>query len=309
MRTLQLTLEEALEVCKALSHEHRMQILHALTSGPLNVNELSQLMGIPFSTTAVNVKKLEDSGLISTEIVPGRGSQKINSKRYDRIIINLKPTEPQLENHLILDMPIGEYTDCEVEPTCGLVGEHNMLGIIDDPRSFYEPERKKAQLLWFRTGYVEYRFPNRVPYGSRTEELELSAEVCSEAPYYKLDWPSDITFWVNGVEVGTWTSPGDLGGKRGFLTPDWWSVNNTQNGLLKHWVINNKGSFIDGMQISNVTIADLNITAKPFVSIRLGVKKEAVNIGGLNLFGKRFGNYEQDIILKIRYANDNKNNK
>ncbi|TDF94167.1 ArsR/SmtB family transcription factor [Paenibacillus piri] len=303
MRTLQVTLEEAIEICKALANEHRMQMLNVLNQGPLNVNEISELLQIPFSTAAVNVKKLEDAGIISTEIVPGRGTQKVNSKRYDRIVINLKPAEVQTENNLILDMPIGEYTDCEAEPTCGLVGEHGILSIIDDPRSFYEPERKNAQLLWFRAGFVEYRFPNRVPYGTRTEELEFSAEICSEAPYHKLDWPSDITLWINGVEVGTWTSPGDLGGMRGFLTPDWWATRNTQYGLLKHWQVNGKGSLIDGNPISDVTIDQLKIATKPFISVRLGVKKDAANAGGMNLFGKRFGNYEQALILKIKYAN------
>lgn len=303
MRTLHLSFEEAIEVCKALAHDHRMQMMRALSQGPLNVNDLSELLQIPFSTAAVNVKKLEDAGLISTEIVPGRGSQKINSKMYDRIIINLKSTDPRVENNIILDMPIGEYTECEAAPTCGLVGEHGFIGVTDDPRSFYELERKNAQLLWFRKGYVEYRFPNRVPYGAVTEELEFTAELCSEAPFHQLDWPSDITLWINGIDVGTWTSPGDLGGSRGFLTPDWWATRNTQYGLLKHWVINGKGSFIDGTPISDVTVGRLNVTTKPFISVRLGVKEDAVNAGGLNLFGKRFGNYEQGLILKIKYAN------
>jgi predicted transcriptional regulator len=304
MRTLQLTLEEALEVCKALTNEHRVQMLKVLNQGPLNVNELSEMLNIPFSTAAVNVKKLEDSGLISTEMVPGRGSQKVNSKKYDRIVILLGETEPQPENIVTMEMGIGEYTDCEVESTCGLLGEFGRLGLMDDPRSFYEPLRKDAELLWFRTGYVEYRFPNRIPYGAKAEEVELSAEVCSEAPYYQLDWPSDITVWVNGVEVGTWTCPGDLGGERGFLTPSWWASRNTQYGLLKHWFINEKGSFIDGVQISNVTVADLKLSAKPFISVRMGVKKDAVNAGGMNLFGKRFGNYEQDVMLRIKYENN-----
>jgi len=304
MRTLQLTLEEALEVCKALTNEHRVQMLKVLNQGPLNVNDLSELLGIPFSTAAVNVKKLEDAGLISTEMVPGRGSQKVNTKKYDRIVINLGAVEPQLENNIIMEMGIGEYADCEVEPTCGLLGEFGILGIMDDPRSFFEHSRKDAELLWFRTGYVEYRFPNRIPYGAQAEDLELSAEVCSEAPYYKLDWPSDITVWINGVEIGTWTSPGDFGGEKGFLTPEWWATRNTQYGLLKHWLINEKGSFIDGLQISEVTVDSLKLSSKPYVSVRIGVKKDAVNAGGINLFGKRFGNYEQALLLRIKYGNN-----
>jgi predicted transcriptional regulator len=306
VRILQLTLDEAIEVCKALTNEHRVQMLKSLNQGPLNVNDLSEKLNIPFSTTAVNVKKLEDAGLISTEMVPGRGSQKVNAKKYDRIVIDLGSIDPQLENNVMVEVGIGEYTDCEVESTCGLLGEFGILGILDDPRAFFETSHKDAQLLWFRSGYVEYRFPNRIPYGTKAEDIELSAEVGSEAPYHKLDWPSDITVWINGIDVGSWTCPGDLGGERGFLTPDWWDVRNTQYGLIKHWLINEKGSFIDGIQISKVTVDDLKLSENPFISIRLGIKKDAVNTGGLNLFGKRFGNYEQDLMLRVKYVNNDR---
>ena len=35
-------------------------------------------------------------------------------------------------------------------------------------------------------------------------------EVSSEFPFSNNNWPSDITFSLNGVELGTWTSPGIL---------------------------------------------------------------------------------------------------
>lgn len=302
MRTLELTLQEALEICKALSHEHRMEIVRILSEGPLNVNEIAERMALPFSTAAVNIKKLEDAGIISTEIVPGRGSQKVNSKKYDRIIINLTDGGKQEENSFIVELPIGDFVHCDIQPTCGLLSEEGILLVQDDPRSFYEPERKRAQLLWFRSGYVEYHFPNRIPYGTHVEELELSLELCSEAPYHKLDWPSDITCWVNGIEIGTWTSPGDYGGERGFLTPSWWRTMNTQYGLLKSWRINGEGSYIDGMPISPVTVDELAMLDKPYISVRLGVKKNAANVGGINIFGRKFGNYEQDFLMKIKYS-------
>lgn len=304
MKTLQLTLEQAIEVCKALSNEHRMKILRILSESPHNVNELAEKMNMPFSTIAVNVKKLEDAGIISTELIPGRGTQKVNTKKYDRIIINLfHEEETNQENTITIEMPIGEYVDCEVEQSCGLVDENNYIGIQDDPRSFYETKRKQAQLLYFRVGYVEYRFPNRIPYGTLAKEVEFSAEICSEAPYHKLDWPSDITCWVNGIEIGTWTCPGDFGGERGLLTPKWWPVNNTQYGLLKHWKVTEKGCYLDGVKISDVTIEELVIHQKPFISFRLAVKKDAVNVGGVNIFGSKFGNYEQSLVMKIHYEN------
>jgi predicted transcriptional regulator len=303
MRTLQLTLEEAIDICKALSNEHRMEIIKVLSQGPMNVNELADMMSLPFSTAAVNIKKLEDAGLISTELIPGRGMQKVSSKKYDRIVINLRREEPLNKNIISIDMPIGEFVDCEVESTCGLVSETGMIGMQDEPRAFYEPDRKKAELLWFRKGYVEYRFPNRIPYGAEEESLEVVAEICSEAPYHKLDWPSDITVWINDKEVGTWTSPGDFGGERGFLTPSWWLTENTQYGLLKTWSINRKGSFIDGVKQSDIKITELGLQSKPYISVRFGVKKDAVNAGGMNLFGHRFGNYEQGILMKLHYSN------
>jgi predicted transcriptional regulator len=303
MRTVQFTLEEAIEVCKALSNEHRMDILKVLSQGPLNVNELAEILQLPFSTTSVNLKKLVEAGLVTNGTEPGRGAQKFSVKNYDRVVINLVSPKEEDENSVIVSMPIGEFVDCEVEPTCGLLSENGFIGVQDDPRSFYEPERKNAQKVCFRAGYIDYRFPNRAPYGSVVDQLEFSAEICSEAPYYKLDWPSDITVSVNKVEIGTWTCPGDYGGERGFLTPDWYGPNNSQYGLLKHWVVNNEGSYIDGMRISDVTVNDLELPLKPYISLKFEVKKDALNVGGMNLFGKKFGNYEQDIIMKIKYSN------
>src|SRR5262249_25447409 len=151
-------------------------------------------------------------------------------------------------------MPIGAYVDCQVLPTCGLLSTTVPIGMLDDPASFYEPEHGNAQLLWFSQGYVEYRFPNRLPPAAVPDSLDLSMEICSEAPLYNLDWPSDITIWINGVEVGTWTSPSDFGGEPGRLTPEWWTPRNTQFGLLKVWHVDNQESKIDGFRISSIKI-------------------------------------------------------
>lgn len=304
MRTVQLTFEEALEICKALSNESRMKIMRILSEGPHQVNEIAEKMGIPFSTAAVNINKLEEAGLISTELFPGRGTVKLNSKIYDRIVINLFPEDNSInDKDIIINMPIGDYVDCEIHPTCGIVSESDYIGMQDEPRSFYENGHNNAQLLYFKQGFIEYKFPNRLPYGSNATEIDFSAEICSEAPYYKIDWPSDITIWVNGIEVGTWTSPGDFGGERGFLTPQWWPTTNTQYGLLKQWKIAQDGSYLDGTKMSDITIGDLKINERPYISFKLGVKKDCNNIGGINIFGSKFGNYEQDILMKLKYTN------
>ena len=83
----------------------------------------------------------------------------------------------------------------------------------------------------------------------------MRMEVCSEAPLYNLNWPSDMTVWINGVEIGTWTSPSDFGGERGQLTPEWWPLRNTQYGLLKVWHVSERDSEVDGRPVSGTIFA------------------------------------------------------
>jgi predicted transcriptional regulator len=172
---------------------------------------------------------------------------------------------------------------------------------LDDPSTFYEPDRIYAQLLWFRRGYVEYRFPNRLPPNVVLDDIEVSFEVCSEAPLHHSDWPSDITVWIGNIEVGTWTSPADFGGERGALTPVWWDSQNSQYGLLKVWKVTNEGSFVDGVQVSKVSLSNLTLKSSEPIPVRIGIRENAANVGGINLFGSKFGNYPQDISLRQHF--------
>ena len=289
-------------VFKALDSINRIRIVRYLSDKVASVSEIASALEIPLSTVALHIDTLVEAGLIRTEFEPAsRGLQKVCVRMYDKIVIELPVTETPTEQAVEQSMPIGAFVDCQVTPTCGLLSEEGIIGLLDDPASFYEPERLNAHLLWFHQGYVEYRFPNRVPAATHPESLHLSMEICSEAPHYNLDWPSDITLWINEVEVGTWISPADFGGERGRLTPEWWTERNTQYGLLKFWNVNETGSQVDGMTISNVKISDLKLNQARFISVRLGVKPDAEHVGGLNLFGNRFGNYPQDIVLRIGY--------
>ena len=198
-------------------------------------------------------------------------------------------------------MPIGAFVNVDVTPTCGLLGELGIIGQLDDAGSFYEPERIHTQLLWFRRGYIEYRFPNRLPPNVLQDDIEISFEVCSEAPLHHANWPSDITVWIGNMEVGTWTSPADFGGERGALTPEWWDTQNSQYGLLKVWKVTNHGSYVDGMQVSKVRLEHLTLSPGEPIPVRIGIKGDAANVGGINLFGSKFGNYPQDIILRQHF--------
>lgn len=295
--------EKYIGVLKALASEPRLRILDLLSDRVLNVSEIADALSIPISTANLHISSLEEAELLITELRPGnRGLQKVCARAYDKILIQLPHAPDREDRALEMSMPIGGYTEANVVPTCGLAGRTSIIGLLDDPNSFYEPDRINAQLLWFSQGYVEYRFPNRLPPKVELVSLQLSMEICSEAPLHHEDWPSDITLWINDVEIGTWTSPQDFGGHRGTLTPDWWEIYNSQYGLMKLWQTTTEGSFIDGLRISGVKLADLGIEERNFIAVRLGVKPDAKHVGGINLFGRHFGNYPQDIIMRLRYT-------
>jgi predicted transcriptional regulator len=303
-KTLVVDGDGALNVLQALGSETRLLILSLLSHRVMNVSDLTAALGLPHSTVNFNLKQLEDAGLLQIQYTPGtRGRQKLISKRYDEVLLKLPGVEIESNKDIVeVSMPIGNYKRFDIRPTCGIATETKFIGMIDDARSFYEPEHVFAQILWFKEGFVEYDFPNNVPYGSEATELELSMELCSEAPEYDLDWPSDITLWINDIEIGTWTSPGDFGGEKGRLTPAWWQMDQTQYGVLKRWRVTREGSFIDGEKLLGVTLEDLNLGANNHIPVRLGIKADAQHVGGINLFGRKFGNYPQDLMMRIQYA-------
>lgn len=295
-------LQDLEAVTKALGSKTRLEILRFLSAHTCTLLEIAEALDLPPSTATLHINILEKAGLIETDLRPAtRGLQKVCARVYDRIVIQLPADAEREATAVEVSMPIGAYLDIHVVPTCGLLGELGIIGHLDDPGAFYEPERMHAQLLWFRRGYLEYRFPNRLPPNVVLDDIEVSFEVCSEAPLHHADWPSDITVWIGDVEIGTWTSPADFGGERGALTPEWWGTQNSQYGLLKVWRVTNNGSYVDGVQVSKVAIHHLSMKSGEPIFVRIGIKENASNIGGMNLFGSKFGNYPQDIVLRQHF--------
>lgn len=290
------------DVFQALSSETRVSILRYLGDRVVAVNQIAQELGLKSSTATMHITILERAGLLHTELRPAsRGLQKVCARTYDELVFDLPRGPHHTRDAVDVDMPIGAFSDFDVHPTCGLVTDTGLIGFLDDPTAFYEPDRLNAQLLWFRSGYVEYRFPNRTPPGARADSIQLTAEVCSEAPLHDLDWPSDIGVWVNGVSLGEWTCPSDFGGQRGRLTPSWWEDKDSQFGVLKRWLVTSHGTTIDGVSLSDVDLDALGLSHGQPIVIRIGVRPDAENVGGLNLFGRGFGNYPQDLGLRIEY--------
>ena len=82
-----------------------------------------------------------------------------------------------------------------------------------------------------------------------------------------------------------WTSPGDFGDVHGMFTPQWWPQNWNQYGLLKLLVINDYGTYIDGLKISDVSTLSLHLDYSSDIHLRLAVENDSEHVGGITLYG------------------------
>lgn len=298
-------LEDGVELFKALGSEVRVSIIRLLLKNKeMNMNEIASSLNITNGALTSHIRKMEDVGLIQViSDFEGHGNQKVCRMNQDRILVDITSEENDGDMGIFeTEVPVGQYMNYEVHPTCGISTVKSLIGEADDPRYFAHPDRIKAGILWFSKGYVEYQIPNLLPAAQKIDEIIFSMELSSEAPGVNNDWPSDITFIINDVPVGCWTSPGDYGDVRGIFTPDWWFTNWNQYGLLKVLIINKKGTFIDGLKISDVSTEYFRLDYKSIIRLRLEVREDALHMGGLTLFGSGFGNYGQGIKVRIRYS-------
>lgn len=292
-------------VCTALSSATRRKIISLLRKGSYTINEIAMILNVPLSTLSSHISVLKKAQLVNISAVGGvRGGAKMLSRRCDAVTIKFDDIEDSSERRMqtmSINVPIGSYVDCKASNICGIASEKGVIGVDDMPGSFYHPERQEAGILWFSHGYVEYRIPNYFLRGHKAYVLNVSLELCSEAPNFNMDWQSDITFWINGKEVCTYVSPGDYGDRRGTLTPMWWSEYSTQYGLIKNIKIDGFGVAIDAERVGEIEIDELKIEDGDYFTLRIGIKDDAKHKGGMNLFGKTFGDHPQDIIVRVDY--------
>ncbi len=301
----EISASESVAVFRALASESRARIIELLAERDMNINELSAALGLAQPSVTKHVRILEEAGLVVSDYLAGpQGMQKRCRRVHDRLIVEMAPPTHTAEGIAEIEVPIGMFTNVDAYPTCGLAIREKFIGLIDNPLSFFMPERAKAELLWTSAGFIEYAFANTIPLQAVVTSIDLAMEICSEAPGYENDYPSDITMWVNEVEIGTWCSPGDFGGTRGRLNPQWWPDNMNQHGLLKVWRVDGTGASIDGVDLSSIKVSELNIRPWQATKVRIGVKPDAQHQGGFTIFGKGFGNYELDLVLRIRHTTD-----
>ncbi|WP_304472924.1 transcriptional regulator [uncultured Faecalibaculum sp.] len=298
--------EDALPFFQALANKNRLEILRILRQKDASIKELGELLGISSAVITKHIQALEEAGIVRSSTRPGkRGLKKLCTLALNeaQVIFNNNYGD-SARSFMEVELPISAYDQCEITAPCGMAGEDRIFGSIDDPRYFTAANRYAVNLLWFTSGWVRYPIPLLDVDLHRVEEIEISMELCSEHPGFNNHWKSDIAFELAGLPLGNWTCPGDFGDRKGRHTPGWWTLG-TEYGLLKTLVVNREGTFLDGTQIGAVTAEDvlntLQDTAQDTLPFRILAPASAVHPGGLNLFGRHFGDYDQNIRVLFYY--------
>ena len=197
-------------------------------------------------------------------------------------------------------MPIGLYTSCEVSAPCGLCSPQGIIGLLDVPGTFLDPDRMNAGLMWFTRGFVEYQFPNNARLvGKAVTALEFSLELSSEVP---------------GTRVRLAVRHHGRGQRQGARRVDQPGRFRRPARALHARLVEAQGQPVRHAQelagdagrrvrrwrkISSLTPKDLDISAHHSIRLRIEVKPDARHPGGVNIFGRGFGNYDQDIVLRL----------
>ena len=170
--------EEDIEILKGLASPIRVRILKLLhVQGAMNGNDIAEKLDLPQSTVSTNIQILEAAGLIRTETQKARkGNQKICHSTFDEVLVMFKDDiTPLRSNSIEVAMPLGLYTSCEVTAPCGLCSTEGIIGLLDVPETYLEPDRMKAGLIWFTRGFLEYQFPNNAKLAQNTIEVLVFA--------------------------------------------------------------------------------------------------------------------------------------
>ncbi len=297
--------DKALDVFQALSSPVRVQILELLLkNGRMSMNDLAEALGLSNGALTPHVKRLETGDLIRVHATSdGHGNQKVCEPHLEKILFHFGMQQGP-SNEYRAHLRVGQYSSCKVYPTCGLSTSEALIGDADDARYFSSSKHFEADILWFTMGYVEYMIPCIIPADAKIQSLSVSMELSSEAPGSNANWPSDIHFHLNDHFLGSWTSPGDYADVPGLFTPSWWFSNWNQYGLLKTLSVRRDGTYMDDLQISTAGIDSLHLNSHDPMMLRISVPSDSAHVGGLTLFGRGFGNYNQDIDFRITYSQE-----
>ena len=288
---------------KALSSPIRIEILRLLNEKPRTLIEISKNLSLQVSSASFHLELLKNAELITIDYsTKGKGSTTWYSYSQTQLVVFLRDSCIINENlSYIFEISIGDFVDGKFSDSCGMSSNNDVI-MTDEPKSLFNPSRHSASIIWNKgAGFLTYAIPTEHIKKGKIKELDFSVELCSETNGFNSSFLSDITFSFDERELCTYTSPGDFGDRFGKFTPNWWFQESTKYGLLVNVCIRENGIFINEVLKNNsINVNNLNLD-KDRILFKIEVKENAEHCGGFNLFGKNFGDYNQDIVFTILY--------
>lgn len=307
-------------VVKALSSDVRLKILSLLSDGDLNVQAIASRLALSKTATLVHINVLEQAGFITSQYRPSSaGNQRICHKEYDRLVFDFDPQKSDADDEAYYEneVPVGNYFGFDAWAPCGLATHNHIIHKWDDPTSFYRVERVEAALVWTAFGYLEYHIPlDPLFIGKRITKVKIVLEAAAHhmvKTHKALCLPpditadritedvTDITFWVNGTEIGTQTVGIGRVREEAYFTPTWWRTLPYYGDQL-HLSLNEGGCYINKRKTSDLICTQLLGRQERFFTLRLGIKPDAEHMNGIMLFGRDFGRYNHGLLIKFFIA-------
>ena len=281
--------ETQFEIVRGLASPVRVRILRLLRRrGPLNVNQISEALGMPQSTIATNIQILEEFEFdrYGNRARPqGPAKDLRRAVRRDRDPARWRGDQPRKGHHRSRDAARALHQ----LPCLGAVrpvldrGDHGRARCAR-PVSRSVPGAGRADMVRTRL--------RRIQVSQQCESAGCPGRWRSNSRWnYPRRFPAPMptglptsALWVNDVKVGTWTSPGDYGDRRGVHTPRWWKLEGSQYGALTQWHISSKGTFMGTKKLSSVTLAQLRLAEHHSIRLRIGIDDKAAHPGGRQYF-------------------------
>lgn len=213
--------KDYLPVYKALASPVRLRLIQLLSKEELSVADLAERMGLSATITARHLAKLEQAHIIHFQ---HRGHKKIARLKVDQINVHFPETIYELFNVYQTEVPVGQFTNFSVEPSCGMASRVGYIGKVDNPSYFMDPRRMDAGMVWWNNGYLEYQLPNHLEEGDQLQMIDIVAELGSEFPSLTITGPptlrsrSTAPSWAFGPVPGTFRTSGGSTRLPGYRT-------------------------------------------------------------------------------------------
>lgn len=284
---------DILKICTALGSKTRLEIINEIKKKPnINLNELAEKLKLTNGALTSHIKMLSDLDIVQVNVISAkRGAQKVCSLNNILFLIDLFKNEYN-NNSYEENIPIGLFTNFYTNSNCGLISQNKIIGEINEPKYFSSSDRLNSNLIWLSNGYLEYSIPNLIEEKQTITEIQISLEL-STAINSKNDL-SKIDLTLNDKSIGCFNIDCIQDNIKGLYSPEWWNFKSF--GKLFVIKINSNGVFLNDMKISDVDISQINIVNNQKINFTINCDNN-----GVAIFGNNFGNYNQDIKVKVSF--------